>query len=406
MNDPRSLNIYSPEDLAADAVPAAERVFISHRLADKPLARAVAAVFRAQRLHYWFDEEDEDARRAAGLGMAGDQALVYSIERGIRHCSQILGLLSERTRGSWWVPYEIGFSRSQEIRASYLVLESIREMDQLPEYARLAANYWSVDELVRWAASLAGGHLQAEAGQLDPAVAAGLGRFVPRYAPGLSVPQLSARAISAIEQLLGPGTQSALQLTQASDFSWLPTGGGLIRDLAYDLYAPLAFYQLRSSALTGLERDTLQRIYRSITRDYELAALPPAVEYQPEAYGWRRRRYAEPASSWKQGLALDKLRERLGRFFIVLDLDGRQRLATKEEFKAEFDRILASGTENEQRSLGVLVNPLFGFTPRDRPVYLRVLALQYLLYGQLADGPPRPVFSETLMHQVRRLAEE
>lgn len=198
MNDLRSLNIYSPKDLAADAVPAPERVFISHRLADKPLARAVAAVFRAQRLHYWFDEEDEDIRRAAGLGMAGDQALVYSIERGIRHCSQILGLLSERTRNSWWVPYEIGFSRSREkTRASYLVLESIREMGELPEYARLAANYWSVDELVRWAASLAGGHLQAEAGQLDPAVAAELSRFVPRYPPGClhlsSPPGLSPR---------------------------------------------------------------------------------------------------------------------------------------------------------------------------------------------------------------------
>lgn len=222
MNDPRSLNIYSPEDLGADAVPAAERVFISHRRADKPLARAVAAVFRAQRLHYWFDEEDQDTQRAADLGMAGDQALVYSIERGIRHCSQILGLLSERTRGSWWVPYEIGFSRSRPVRASYLVLESIREMDELPEYARLAANYWSIDELVRWAASLAGGHLQAEAGQLDPAVAAELGRFVPRYPPGLSVRQLSTRAIAAIERLLDPGTQSALQLTRPGTSAGFP----------------------------------------------------------------------------------------------------------------------------------------------------------------------------------------
>lgn len=91
---------------------------------------------------------------------------------------------------------------------------------------------------------------------------------------------------------------------------------------------------------------------------------------------------------------------------MVLDLDRRQRLATKEEFKAEFDRVLASGTEHEKRSLGVLVNPLFGFTPRDRPVYLRVLALQYLLYCQLADQPPRAVFDEPLMRQVRRIAEE
>lgn len=169
---------------------------------------------------------------------------------------------------------------------------------------------------------------------------------------------------------------------------------------------PLAFYQLGLPAATDREREVLQRIYRSITRDYELAVLPPSVEYQPEAYGWRQRRYTEPASSWKQGLALGKLRERLSRFFVVLDLDRRQRLATKEEFKAEFDRVLASGTESEKRSLGVLVNPLFGFTPRGRPVYLRILALQYLLHCQLAGQPLRPVFSEPLISQVQRFAEE
>ncbi len=99
MNDPQSLNIYSPT--ALPDLPAVERVFISHRRADKPLAEAVAAVLGAQGVHYWFDRDDEDTRRAAESGMAGEQALVYSIERGIRHCSQLLGLLSARTRGSW-----------------------------------------------------------------------------------------------------------------------------------------------------------------------------------------------------------------------------------------------------------------------------------------------------------------
>ena len=89
MSDPQSLNIYSLVDLAAP--PAGERVFISHRRTDKPLAEAVASVLGAQGVHYWFDRDDEDVRRAADSGMAGEQALVHSIERGIRHCSQMLG---------------------------------------------------------------------------------------------------------------------------------------------------------------------------------------------------------------------------------------------------------------------------------------------------------------------------
>lgn len=125
MSDANSHNFYAPADVAVP--PAGERVFISHRQADKPLAEAVAAVLDAQGVHYWFDRDDEDTRRAAELGMAGDLALVHSIERGIRHCSQMLGLLSAETRGSWWVPYEIGFGRSQHAAVSCLVLTGCRD---------------------------------------------------------------------------------------------------------------------------------------------------------------------------------------------------------------------------------------------------------------------------------------
>jgi hypothetical protein len=404
MSDSQSLNIYSPEDLPADVLPAGERVFISHRRTDKPLAKAVATVLRAQRLPYWFDQDDEDTRRAADLGMAGDQVLVHSIERGIRHCTQMLGLLSAATRGSWWVPYEIGFSRSQGAPTSYLVLESIREMEELPEYARLAANYWSVDELVRWAASLAGGHLQATAEPLGGPLIAKLEQFVPRQPPEPTISQLSARALAAIRQLLDRRTQEALQLTSTEEFIWLPTLGGPIRDLTYDLYAPLAFYQLRSSTLARFERDLLARIYQAVTWHYDLAEIPPRLNYHPEEPGWPSRRYVEPESSWLQGLSMEQLTERLSRFFIVSDMDQSQRQATREEFKAEFDRVLRSGAEHDQRLLGVLVNPVFGFNPRKRPVFCRVLALQYLLHCQLVGRSPRGLFEDSLIDQIKQFA--
>lgn len=398
MSEAQSLNIYSLGDVAV--TPEVERVFISHRLMDKPLARAVAAVLQAEGLHYWFDENDADARRAADLGMAGDQVLVHSIERGIKHCSQMLGLLSAQTRGSWWVPYEIGFSSSQGAVPSYLVLESIRKMDELPGYARLAANYWSVDELVRWAVSLKHGHIQAAAALLDETSLAALEQFVPLRPPEPVVSELSARAVQAIEQLFVARTQLLLQLQPRKGFSWLPTHGGLIRDLAYDLFAPLAFYQLHHSKLAGAEKDVLSCIYQSVTWHYDLARVPPALNYYPEAEGWRQHRYFNPASSWLQGLSMDQLSERLSRFFIVPGIDGNQRLATKEEFKAEFDRVRGSGAESDRRLLGVLVNPLFGFTPSDRPVFRRVLALQHFLYCQLAGPSSKALFGNSLIDQI------
>lgn len=44
-------NIYSPVDVVDRNLPRAERVFISHRSFDKPLAAAVAALFESLGVH-------------------------------------------------------------------------------------------------------------------------------------------------------------------------------------------------------------------------------------------------------------------------------------------------------------------------------------------------------------------
>lgn len=130
--------------------------------------------------------------------------------------------------------------------------------------------------------------------------------------------------------------------------------------------------------------------------------MPPRLAYYPEAPGWRCRRYEEPASSWMQGLSMEQLAERLARFFIVPDTDQHRRLATREEFTTEFDRILSLGFDHgrDRRSLGVLVNPLLGFTPADRPVFWRVLAVQQKLYSTLVNRPGRVIFEDSLSDQV------
>lgn len=88
------------------------------------------------------------------------------------------------------------------------------------------------------------------------------------------------------------------------------------------------------------------------------------------------------------------------------DRNNRLRLATKEEFKAEFDRVLASKDERARRSLGVLVNPLFGFTPALRPVYCRVLALQHYLFSViLGRGPDLAPFDTETRLTVRRFVK-
>lgn len=217
------------------------------------------------------------------------------------------------------------------------------------------------------------------------------------------VRQLSDQALGAIRQLAEPLTWETLQLTKQRQFDWLPTNGGLICDIAYDLFVPLAYYQLNAGTLNNSDQQLLGLAYRSVTWHYVLAEMPPALVYYPERRGWRSLRYENPASCWMQGLAMNQLRERLDRFFIIPNANQTRRVATRREFKAEFARVLNGDScpEQDRRSLGVLVNPLFGFTPLDRPVFWRVLAVQQQLYSILAGRPSNGPFAERL----RELAE-
>ena len=394
MTTNNSFNIYSPVDTIDQNLPDVEKIFISHRTSDKKLATAVANLLENLSVHYWFDIYDEDTQRAAALGLVGDQALVHAIERGIQHSTQVLGLLSANTRGSWWVPYEIGFSRSLNRPISFLVLSDIRSMNDLPEYVRLAANYWSVDELVRWIMRLSNKSMHTPLHISIEKINA-LTDFVPLETPSITIRDLLMNALSSIDKLEDHKIWEALQLTSTEQFDWLPTKGGLIRDLAYDLLAPIAFFRLCEQnesvklILRILQIDILQLLcqsYLSITQHYEFAKLDPPLSYKPEEVGWRRQRYLTPASSWLQGLSIEQLNERLDRFFLVQGLDDNKRLATREEFKAEFDQILRSRSENERRSLGVLINPLLGYNPIERPVYYRILNRQQQLYRSFIKG--------------------
>jgi hypothetical protein len=394
---PNSLNLYIPDDDSVIALPGIEKVFISHRNFDKPLAIAVAMLLERLGVHYWFDREDKDTLRAAALGMAGDQALVHAIERGVRHSTQVLGLLSANTLGSWWVPYEIGVSRALDRPVSFLVLESIRSMEALPAYVRLAANYWSVDELVRWAASLSNNTTPTS---VEEDLIERLEKeSVPRQPPTVTLRELSTRALTTIDRLGKPETWEGLRLSSTEHFDWLPTRGGLVRDLVYDLLSPLAYFLLNVHEPVYPEQRLLRMIYQANTLHYQLAALSPSLTYHPREEGWRQIRYITPASSWLQGLTVEQLGERLNRYFFVMDLNHNRRLATREEFKAVFDWTLKTNVEHERRSLGVLINPLFGFTPIDRPVYLRVLVLQQRFYEAILNQAPRAIF-DTITNSV------
>jgi TIR domain len=129
------------------------RVFISHRLADKPVARSLARYFEFLELHYYLDEEDEVLQRVINEGLSGDRALVESIDAGVAHSTHLIAVLSERTMGSWWVPYEVGCARARGCEIVHLLLPSIKP-EMVPEYLRIYGQLWSPMDVFEWVKTL------------------------------------------------------------------------------------------------------------------------------------------------------------------------------------------------------------------------------------------------------------
>lgn len=125
------------------------RVFISHRFPDKATARALARYFEFLELHYYLDEEDDVLQRVVDEGHSNDRGLVESIDAGIAHATHLIAVLSDRTMGSWWVPYEIGCARARGCNIVHLLLPSIRP-EMVPGYLRIYAQLWSPDDVFEW----------------------------------------------------------------------------------------------------------------------------------------------------------------------------------------------------------------------------------------------------------------
>ena len=100
-------------------------VFISHRTLDDSIAEDVR--YRLENIHHiecWTD----DVNAQEDPNTITEQILV-----GINKCTHLIGVITDNTVGSWWVPYEIGVAQ-QALHpvASY----SNKYTWQLPEYLR------------------------------------------------------------------------------------------------------------------------------------------------------------------------------------------------------------------------------------------------------------------------------
>jgi MTH538 TIR-like domain (DUF1863) len=88
-----------------------------------------------------------DKNLALAVEINDHARIVEHIESGIQNSTHLLGLIGERTRGSWWVPFEIGAARQRKKVIGYVILG---EVEYVPSYLQIADNIEDDLNLGNW----------------------------------------------------------------------------------------------------------------------------------------------------------------------------------------------------------------------------------------------------------------
>ena len=103
------------------------KVFISHKKEDSVLALAIQRAFVKNGVESYLDVLDSSI-------IGGGRELTDHIKNSLNSCTDIIVVMTDSTKNSWWVPFEIGMSAQIDMpTASFLQSDMI-----LPSYL----SYW------------------------------------------------------------------------------------------------------------------------------------------------------------------------------------------------------------------------------------------------------------------------
>jgi hypothetical protein len=142
------------------------RAFVSHRQSDYDWALRIAWIANANLFDYWVDVMDLDPaldpqvkaiEMRLGRSLTTEEynwLLAAIIEMALLNCTHVIALLTEKARGSRWVPYEYGRVKqpivASERAASWWDSTTVPTRDLLPEYAHLGPVHRNETEIGLW----------------------------------------------------------------------------------------------------------------------------------------------------------------------------------------------------------------------------------------------------------------
>ena len=127
------------------------KVFISHKSTDAQIASVIYSEFKKHGAEAYLDVLDS---------FSGDgEKLTNHIREQLNKCSDIIVVMSELTKTSWWVPFEIGMSAQVEMpTATYLTTSitlpdfltywpQLSKLSDIAKYVTVRKRVWRTDSL-------------------------------------------------------------------------------------------------------------------------------------------------------------------------------------------------------------------------------------------------------------------
>lgn len=99
------------------------KVFISHQKEDSCIANRIANELNAMEIPYYLDLLDFTVTR-------NGKELTDHIKRNLNNCTDIIVIMSDATRYSQWVPFEVGMSAQNDMPTATFLQENV----SLPEF--------------------------------------------------------------------------------------------------------------------------------------------------------------------------------------------------------------------------------------------------------------------------------
>lgn len=121
-------------------------VFISHKKEDEDVAIDIGSYLTdIVGVNIYLDTQDCILKEA--VSAENDQKIVDTIQKGLDCSTHLLCLISDQTKLSWWVPYEIGFADKKKIDVAVLKL---KELQEIPSYIKIKKTLLNTDDFLRY----------------------------------------------------------------------------------------------------------------------------------------------------------------------------------------------------------------------------------------------------------------